>query len=67
MQYFNFYLTRLSNKTYRLCSNKPKTYNDYKNFVIYCPFCGQPLEIMGLGTNYYQLSTYMCTNYKEDF
>ena len=67
MQYFDYYLTRISNKTYQLCSNKPKTYSEYKNFIIDCPKCGEQLEIMGLATNYYLLSTYMCTNYKEDF
>lgn len=67
MKYFNYYLTRISNKTYRLCSNEPKRYSDYQDFIIDCPFCGSQLEIMGFATNHYVLSAYLCTNHKEDF
>ncbi len=67
MAYFDFYLTRISNQTYMLCSNEPKVYSEYKDFIISCPLCGKTLEIFGLAKNHYLLSPYKCTNYKEEF
>ncbi len=67
MKSFDYYLERITDKTYQLCSNYPTEYSQYKNITINCPECGKAMERIGMAKNKYILAPYKCRNFKEDF